>query len=137
MASISTASRRRSPAAQRPHRRDYKDPAMDLQVVTERANIELMFNDTYWDCHGFVQSYPWEVVVFNVTRLVRGFHPSEYETGGPWAGDDPYAFAKKHGLPTDTLDDYLAVINRLLPRSQRQRGSCASSARWPTPGLCA
>ncbi len=93
---------------------NYKDPRWVYEVVTERANIELMSNDTYWDCHGFKQSYPWEVVVFNVTRLVRGFHPAEYETRGPWAGDDPYAFAKKHGLPTETLDDYLAVINRLF-----------------------
>jgi predicted TIM-barrel fold metal-dependent hydrolase len=92
----------------------YKDQRWIYEVVTERANIELMFNDTYWDCHGFAQSYPWEVVVFNVTRLVRGFHPSEYENRGPWAGDDPYTFAKKHGLPSDTLDDYLAVIDRLF-----------------------
>ncbi len=93
---------------------NYKDPRWIYEVVTEKANIELMLNDTYWDCHGFAPSYPWEVVVFNVTRLVRGFHPSEFETRGPWAGDDPYAFAKKHGLPTETLDDYLAVVNRLF-----------------------
>jgi predicted TIM-barrel fold metal-dependent hydrolase len=93
---------------------NYKDSRWIYEVVTEKANIELMLNDTYWDCHGFAPSYPWEVVVFNVTRLVRGFHPSEFETRGPWAGDDPYAFAKKHGLPTETLDDYLAVINRLF-----------------------
>lgn len=93
---------------------NYKDPRWLYEVVTERANIELMFNDTYWNCHGFEPSYPWEVVVFNVTRLVRGFHPAEFEARGPWAGDDPYAFAKKHGLPTDSLDDYLAVLNRLF-----------------------
>ena len=29
-----------------------------------------------------MQSYPWEVVVFNVTRLVRGFHRSEFENRG-------------------------------------------------------
>jgi hypothetical protein len=54
------------------------------------------------------------VVVFNVTRLVRGFHPAEYETKGPWAGDSPYEFAKKHGLPVDSLDDYLKVLDRLM-----------------------
>ena len=93
---------------------NYKDKRWIYEVVTERANIELMFNDTYWDCHSFAASYPWEVVVFNVTRLVRGFHPSEFETPGPWAGDDPYAFARKHGLPADTLDEYLAVLDRLF-----------------------
>ncbi len=93
---------------------NYKDPKWIYEVVTERANIELMFNDTYWACHDFTQSYPWEVVVFNVTRLVRGFHPAEFEVRGPWGGDDPYAFAKKHGLAVDTLDDYLAVLDRLF-----------------------
>ena len=93
---------------------NYRDQRWIYHVVTERANIELMFNDTYWACHDFKQTYPWEVVVFNVTRLVRGFHAAEFEARGPWANDDPYAFAKKHGLPTETLDDYLAVLNRLF-----------------------
>jgi len=93
----------------------YKDQRWIYEVVTERANIELMFNDTYWDCYGFTPSYPWEVVVFNTTRLFRGFHPSEYDTPrGLWGGDNPYEFAKKHGLPVESLDDYLAVLNRLF-----------------------
>lgn len=95
---------------------NYKDQRWLYHVVTERSNIEIMFNDTYWNCHGFTPSYPWEVIVFNVTTLVRGFHPSEYEnrTGTPFAGDDPYAFAKKHGLAVASLDDYLEVLNRLF-----------------------
>src|SRR5262249_16611314 len=95
---------------------NHKDQRWLYHVVTERANIELMFNDTYWNCHGFAPSYPWEVVLFNVTTLVRGFHPSEYESNrnNPWAGDDPYEFAKKHGLPAASFDDYLAVIDRLF-----------------------
>jgi len=95
---------------------NYKDQRWLYHVVTERANIELMFNDTYWGCHDFVQSYPWEVLVMNVTTLVRGFHASEYEnrTGTPFAGDSPYEFAKKHGLPVRTLDEYLAVLDRLF-----------------------
>ena len=93
---------------------NYRDPRWIYEVVTERANIELMFNDTYWACHSFKQSYPWELIVFNVTRLVRGFHQTEFEVKGPWGGDDPYAFAMKHGLPTETLEDYLAVLNRLF-----------------------
>jgi hypothetical protein len=95
---------------------NYKNPKWLYQVVTERANIEIMFNDTYWNCHGFTPSYPWEAVVFNVTTLVRGFHRSEFEnrTGSPFAGDDPYDFAKKHGLPVNSLDDYLEVLNQLF-----------------------
>lgn len=104
---------------------NYKDQRWIYNVVTERANIELMFNDTYWDCYGFTQSYPWEVVVFNVTRLFRGFHPSEYETPrGPWGGDNPYDFARKHGLPVESLDDYLALLNRLFLEAKDQGIVC-------------
>jgi predicted TIM-barrel fold metal-dependent hydrolase len=108
---------------------NYRDQRWLYHVVTERANIELMLNDTYWDCHGFVPSYPWEVIVFNVTTLVRGFHPSEYESGAnnPWAGDDPYAFAKKHGLPVASLDDYLAVLDRLFLEAKDKGVICLKS----------
>ena len=40
------------------------------QVVTERANIELMFNDPYWARFEFRTDYPFGVLVFNVTTLV-------------------------------------------------------------------
>jgi hypothetical protein len=42
-------------------------------IVTERANIELMFNDPYWARLKFATYYPFEVLVFNVTTLVRDF----------------------------------------------------------------
>ena len=54
--------------------------------------------------------YPFEVLVFNVTTLLDGFHPSEFKQ----PSDDPYRFAKKHGLKVDSLDDYLAVLDRLF-----------------------
>jgi len=89
---------------------NYRDAKWTYEVVTERANIELMFNDPYWDRYGFKQSYPWEVLVFNVTPLVRGFHPSEF----PSDADSPYVFAKNHGLPIETLDDYLKVLEAMF-----------------------
>jgi uncharacterized protein len=105
---------------------NYRDQRWLYEVVTERANIELMFNDTYWNCHGFVQSYPWEVLVFNVTTLVHGYHQSMYENRGstPFGGDNPYAFAKKHGLPVDSLDDYLVVLDRLFQEAKDKQVVC-------------
>lgn len=105
---------------------NYKTPRWLYQVITERANIEIMFNDTYWNCHGFTPSYPWEMVVFNVTTLVRGFHHSEYEnrTGSPFAGDNPYEFAKTHGLPVNSLDDYLEVLNQLFLAAKDKGIAC-------------
>src|SRR5439155_21883413 len=82
--------------------RNYLDRRWLYQVVTERANIELMFNDPYWARFDFRTDYPFEVLVFNVTTLTRGFHPSEFQS--KW--DDPYQFAAGQGLAVKTLDDY-------------------------------
>src|SRR5262245_10619758 len=68
---------------------NYRSPEWLHKVVTERANIELMFNDPYWDRLDFETHYPFEVLVFNVTTLVQGFHSSEFEK----PADDPYHFA--------------------------------------------
>ncbi|MGQ0633877.1 MAG: amidohydrolase family protein [Planctomycetaceae bacterium] len=104
---------------------NYQNQRWLYHVVTERANIELMLNDQAWNCHGFIQSYPWEVIVLNVTTLPWGFHPSEYEVRAfAWAGDDPYAFAKKHGLPMDSLDDYLKVLDRLFLEAKDNKVAC-------------
>src|SRR5262249_46238232 len=70
---------------------NYKDQKWLRHVVTERANIELMFNDPYWARFDFTTYYPFEVLVFNVTTLVRGFHSAEYSK----PEDDPYKFAAK------------------------------------------
>lgn len=106
---------------------NYKDQKWLYHVVTERANIELMFNDTYWSRLEFVNSYPWEVLVFNVTSLVDGYHPSEYENrpaSNPFKVDSPYDFAKKHGLTMDSLDDYLKVIDRLFLEAKDKGAVC-------------
>ena len=54
---------------------NYRDPKWLYHVVTERANIELMFNDPYWARLEFHTDYPFGVLVFNVTTLVRGSTP--------------------------------------------------------------
>jgi len=99
---------------------NYKDQRWLYHVITERANIELMFNDPYWARLEFAQSYPWEVIVFNVTSLVRAFHPSEYTN----PADSPYEFARKHGLPMDSLEDYLAVLDRLFLEAKEKGAVC-------------
>ena len=69
---------------------NYRDDRWVRQVVTERANIELMLNDPYWARLDFRTHYPFEVLVFNVTTLLDGFHPSEFKQ----PSDDPYRFAR-------------------------------------------
>lgn len=90
--------------------KNYRDQKWLYHVVTERANIELMFNDPYWARYDFKTHYPFEVMVFNVTPLVYGHHASEFEK----SADSPYVFAEKHGLALDSLDDYLKVVNHMF-----------------------
>jgi predicted TIM-barrel fold metal-dependent hydrolase len=99
---------------------NYRDQKWLYHVVTERANIELMFNDPYWSRYTFTTSYPFEVIVFNVTPLVRGFHASEFDK----PEDSPFEFASKHGLPVDSLDDYLAVLEKLFLEAKDKGAVC-------------
>ncbi len=99
---------------------NYRDPRWLTHVVTERANIELMFNDPYWARFAFTTSYPFEVLVFNVTTLVRGFHPSEFKS----EFDDPYAFARSENLEVKSLDDYLEVLDRLFRKAKAAGAAC-------------
>jgi uncharacterized protein len=98
----------------------YQDPTWLYHVVTERANIELMLNDPYWNRFEFKIDYPFGVLVFNVTTLVSGFHPSEFKQ----ASDDPYHFAREQGLKVESLDDYLAVLDRLFETAKRAGAAC-------------
>ncbi|MCA9099245.1 MAG: amidohydrolase family protein, partial [Planctomycetaceae bacterium] len=99
---------------------NYKDQKWLYEVITEKANIELMFNDPYWARLEFTTYYPWEVLVFNVTSLVRGFHASEFSQ----PADSPYVFAQKHGLPMDTFDDYLKVLDHLFLTAKDNNAVC-------------
>ena len=98
----------------------YQNPSWLYHVVTERANIELMFNDPYWDRLEFKTDYPFGVLVFNVTTLVSGFHPSEFKQ----ASDDPYRFARAEGLKVESLDDYLVVLDRLFQKAKAAGAVC-------------
>jgi uncharacterized protein len=102
---------------------NYQDPRWLHEVITNRANIELMFIDPYWARLKFTTSYPFEVLVFNVTTLVRGFHPSEF--GNPW--DSPWRFATEEGLPLESLDDYLIVLERLFQKAKDAGAVCLKS----------
>jgi uncharacterized protein len=99
---------------------NYRDPSWLYHVVTERANIELMFNDPYWNRLEFKRDYPFGVLVFNVTTLVSGFHPSEFKV----ATDDPYQFAMAQGLKVKSLDDYLTVLDKLFERAKSAGAAC-------------
>lgn len=99
---------------------NYRDQRWLYHVITERANIELMFNDPHWGPLEFTTYYPFEVLVFRVNSLVRGFHVSEFTH----PKDNPYRVAAAEGLPLKSLDDYLALIERLFLKAKAAGAVC-------------
>jgi predicted TIM-barrel fold metal-dependent hydrolase len=100
--------------------RNYLDQRWLYEVVTERAHIELMFNDPYWARLDFRTDYPFGVLVFNVTTLTRGFHRSEFKS----RFDDPYAFADDHKLDVNSLDAYVDLLDRLFQTAKEKGAAC-------------
>jgi hypothetical protein len=111
--------------------RNYLTKDWLLEVVTKKANIELMFNDPYWARFDFRTDYPFGVLVLNVTTLTRGFHSSEFKS----KDDDPYAFAERHHLPVNTLPDYLAVLDRLFAAAKEKGAVCLKTTLAYERGL--
>jgi uncharacterized protein len=103
--------------------RNYLSKDWLYEVVTKKANIELMFNDPYWARFDFKNDYPFGVLVFNVTTLTAGFHPSEFKN--KW--DDPYAFAQEKKLDVKNIDDYLAVLDALFKEAKAKGAVCLKS----------
>ncbi len=90
------------------------------EVVTGHAHIELMLVDSYWGRLDLKSDYPFTVPVLNVTTLMGASHPSR----NPQPADNPFAFAKQNGLPVATLDQYLAVVERLFQKAIEAGAVC-------------
>jgi hypothetical protein len=90
------------------------------EVITKRANIELMLVDPYWARFKFERSYDFAVPILNVTTMVDGFHPSSFTS----AADSPYEFAKQQGKSIKTLDDYLATLDLLFEHAVAHDAVC-------------
>ncbi len=99
---------------------NYRDTKWIYNVVTRRSNIELMFIDPYWAKLDFRTAYKFGVLVFNVSSLERGFHPSEFED--PF--DNPYRLADEWHFPVKSLDDYLALLDRLCREAKAAGAVC-------------
>ncbi|MBC8290981.1 MAG: amidohydrolase family protein [Planctomycetes bacterium] len=103
----------------------YKDDKWLKEVVTKRANIELMFIDPYWARMQFAREYRFSVPLLNVTTMMSGSHPSRFNT----KIDSPYEFAKTEGLKTDTFDDYLNVVDAIFQRAVESDAVCLKSTQ--------
>jgi hypothetical protein len=99
---------------------NYQDKKWIDQVVTQRANIELMIIDPYWSRLDYPTAYRFQARNLNTSSLLSGFHPSEYKD----PHDDPYLFARQRNLKVQSLDDFLAVIDLLCKEAKEQGAVC-------------
>lgn len=91
---------------------NYQDQRWLYEVITERANIELMVNDPYWEPFDFKCHYGFVANVLRLNPLLNGFHPAEFAMSR--RRESPYDFASSQGVELRTFDDYLAFIERVF-----------------------
>lgn len=99
--------------------RNYQDERWTSEVITKRANIELMLIDPYWGRLSLPSGYSFSVPVLNVSMLLNGHHPTSFPAT---TDENPYAIAESMGLVVKSLDDYLAAVERLF-QIARERGA--------------
>jgi len=103
----------------------YRDDQWLYDVVTRRANIELMFIDSYWARLKFERNYKFAVPLLNVTTLLSGSHPDRFKS----ESDSLYELARRRGLKTDTLDDYLQVVDAVFQEAVAAGCICLKSTQ--------
>src|SRR4029077_1636359 len=101
---------------------NYKSDKWLVDVVTRRANIELMFIDPYWARLQFGRAYKFSVPVLNVTEIISGTHRSRFVDA-----DSPYRFAESRGMKVDTIDDYLQVVDKIFVEAVAADAVCLKS----------
>ena len=89
---------------------NYKNPEWVQNVVSLRANIELVLIDPYWSKFDFRTFYKFGVFVLNVSSLLQGFHQTQFDD----PSDNPFRLAEQWHLPTRSLDDYLVLVDRIF-----------------------
>ncbi|MCE9544117.1 MAG: amidohydrolase, partial [Planctomycetia bacterium] len=94
------------------------------EVVTRRANIELMLVDPFWARLQFARSYRFTVPLLNVTTLMSASHPDRYQ-----GFDSPYVYAAQHQLKTATFDDFLAVVDAIFADAVAHDCVCLKSTQ--------
>ena len=90
--------------------KNYRDDRWLNDVITRRANIELMVIDPYWARLKFERAYKFSVPLLNVTTIISASHRARFKN----PLDSPFDYAHKRNLKTDTLDDFLKVVETIL-----------------------
>ncbi|MGE0375559.1 MAG: hypothetical protein AB7Q45_09115, partial [Planctomycetaceae bacterium] len=104
---------------------NYRDDKWLIDVVTNRANIELMFIDPYWQRLKFAREYKFAVPLLNVTTIMQGSHPDRFDA----PLNSPFVFAESRGLPSKTFDDFLNVIDAIFAEAVANNCVCLKSTQ--------
>jgi predicted TIM-barrel fold metal-dependent hydrolase len=103
---------------------NYQNDEWLNDVITRRANIELMLIDPYWSRLQFGRAYKFSVPVLNVTEIMRGSHPARLADS-----DSPYLWGKQRGMKVESLDEYLAVVEKICEAAVAADAVCLKSTQ--------
>ena len=104
--------------------KNYENPNWGEEVLCHRANTQIIVVDSFWTPMHIREHYPFTVSTWRISLLLDGFHESEFKHFG---FDSPYGFAAKHELPLKTLDDYVAVVDRMMGEAKKAGAVCLKS----------
>ncbi len=104
---------------------NYQNDEWLMDVITKKANIELMFVDPYWARLKFPREYRFAIPLLNVTTMMRGSHPDQFDA----PLDSPFVFAEERGLSTETFDDFLKVIDTVFQEAVAADCVCLKSTQ--------
>ena len=104
---------------------NYRNDKWLLEVVTKRANIELMLVDPYWARLKFQRNYRFDVPVLNVTTTIGASHPDRIRN----PLDSPFEFARRRGLKTETFAEFLVAIDALFKEAAASDCVCLKSTQ--------
>lgn len=94
---------------------NYKNEQWADDVITKRANIELVLVDPFWAATTLRHAYRFTVPVMRVSTWISGSHPNRFKNDL----DSPYSLAKREGLPMTTFDEYLAALDASVGRAMK------------------
>jgi len=101
--------------------KNFGNPDWTEEVLRRRAHTELIVVDSFVMPREVRDHQPFAVSACNVRWLVNGFHPSEF---AKLPAEDPYAFAAARKLPVTSLDEYMAVIDRIIAEAKQAGAIC-------------
>ena len=104
---------------------NYRNDEWLRDVITKRANIELMLVDPYWNRMQFGREYRFSVPVLNVTTIIGAAHPDRLQSDR----DSLFSYASRKGVSTKTFDEFLAAVDMIFRDAVAADAVCLKSTQ--------